>query len=64
MKKKIFASLIKDEETGLSRWFLKGRFNVGSWHGSAPVGGVVYPMGMLDLRTGEYILHRPKNIIP
>ncbi len=61
---KIFAQIIKDSETGLSRWFLKGRFNIGSWSGPAPVGGVVRLMGSLNLKTGEYKLHGPKGLLP
>lgn len=62
--KKIKAHVIVDEDTGMNKWHLPGRFTVGSWRGPAPRGGVNFPMGQLDLHSGEYSLHGPKGILP
>jgi hypothetical protein len=60
----MFAQRIVDEDTGMCRWCLPGRFSVGSWRGPAPRGAVLLAMGRLDLHTGAYQLFGPVGRLP
>lgn len=48
----------------LKRWYLKGRFCIGTWGVEAPKGAVMLLMGSVDLATGIYKLYGPVGQLP